>query len=152
MMIIGEIKFPYEVDNMKRLIATLAFVTAPAFAVEPDMMSNLVGLAQAAAQSPSAKSLVGQVVPGGLSAGVPSSLGEAVVQGGKVVAGAMPMALVCEKFQQPNACAEDNAVVSLEKFIIKKTGETSFVVERLEVNTYGTARNTTATIYFKLTP
>lgn len=131
---------------MKQIVAALAFVSTTVFGAEPDALSNLMGIAQAAVSSPAAKSLAGSVVPTGLSV-IPAGT---VIQGGKVVSGTMPMALVCKKFQQPNACAEDGTAVPFDKYIIQKTGETSFVIERLEVNTNQGGTAMSVTIHFKL--
>lgn len=105
-----------------------------------DAMSTLMGMAQAAANSPSAKTALAGVVPSGLTRGV-------VVEGGQVVAGAMPMAITCV-FVEPNACRHPQGPVPFHKYIIQRTGETSFTIDRIDTKFSGSSEH--ATIYFTL--
>lgn len=137
---------------MKRIALAFTLAFCPAAYAEQNTIADLIGVAQAAAGSSSAKSLAGGILPpGSIPAPDQSITSGAVVQGGKIVAGSMPMALVCKDFQQPNACADDGTAVPFEKYIIKKTGETSFVIERIEVNTNQGGTAMSVTLHFHLT-
>lgn len=125
---------------MKKIFAGLLLSGVCLSANAQDAVSALMGMAQAAVNSPAAKNAVASVVPSSLSRGV-------VIQGGEIVSGSMPMAITCQIIH-PNACKSALGDLPFHKHIFRTTGETSFTIHRIETLMSGSRE--LVTIHFTL--
>lgn len=112
---------------MKRIAAALIILaSSQVMAAEPDAMTSLLQAAQAAAGSPTTQTLKNQLLPS-------TQTGGATFRGGQLTTGSVPMVVTC-RLVQPNAClTEDGGRVPFEKYIIQKTGEVDFTIQRIEL-------------------
>lgn len=106
-----------------------------------DNLASLIGFAQNAASGTNVKTIVSGFVPGYTDG--------AVYKGGVLISGNPPMSVFCV-FQQPNACKADGNVIPFHKYIIKQTGETSFIINRIEITNRSNTEHL-ANIYFTVT-
>lgn len=137
---------------MKRMLAVLALAVSPLVVANDDPISNIVKMAQAAGNSGGAAGLVNSMLPAGMPSLPMGNGAGAVYQGGKLVSGNPQMALVCTEFQEPNACVTKTGALPFYKYIIVSTGETSFTIDRIDVNTFSTGKSSSVTIYFTPNP
>ena len=126
---------------MKALTFTALFAVS-SLTYANDNLASLIGFAQNATSGTNVKTLVSGFVPG-YSDG-------AVYKGGVLISGNPPMSVLCV-FQQPNACKDaDGVVTPFYKYIIKQTGETSFIINRIEITNRSNTEHL-ANIYFTVT-